>query len=68
MPVIKSIGEEREKGKEERCVLTKRRDPSTAELCYSAQDDKRSEATAKRKGRERNEQRGRGENLLLQLQ
>lgn len=33
-----------------------------------AQDDKRSEATAKRKGRERNEQRGRGENLLLQLQ
>ena len=62
VPVIKSIGEEREKGKEERRVLTKRRDPSTAELCYSAQDDKKlvgnafaqhdkkSKATAKRKG------------------
>ena len=57
--------------------MAKGLDPSTAEICSSAQDDKkkkkaqddkRSEATAKRKGRERNEQRGRGENILLQLQ
>ena len=51
VPVIKSIGEEMEKGKEERRVLTKRRDPSTTERSSFAQDDKKEQVEGEDKRR-----------------